>query len=83
MKVGTILEPLLFFSHLSCSLVEYHTRKNCTWKCLEIYWMREMRSRLRKYALQDGGTTQSELWTHIMCLMRVLKQIKRNQVELN
>ena len=49
----------------------------------EINWMKEMRSRLRKPAPVSKSLMNSELSTHIMCLMRVLKQIKRNQSALN
>ena len=41
----------------------------------EINWMKEMRSRLRKPAPVSKSLMNSGLWTHIMCLMRVLKQI--------
>ena len=49
----------------------------------EINWMKEMRSRLRKPVPVSKSLMNSELWTHIMCLMKVLKQMKRNQAELN
>ena len=45
--------------------------------------MREMRSGLSKPDPVSRATLRSELWTHIMSLMRVLKQIKRNQAELH
>ena len=49
----------------------------------EINWMKEMRSRLIKPVPVDKSLTDSELFTHIMSLMKVLKQIKRNHAELN
>ena len=49
----------------------------------EINWMKEMRSRLRKPVPVSKNLMTSELWSHIMSLMKVLKQIKRNQAELN
>ena len=45
--------------------------------------MKEMRNRLIKPVPVDKSLTDSELFTHIMSLMKVLKQIKRNQAELN
>ena len=49
----------------------------------EINWMKEMRSRLIKPVPVDKSLTDSELFTHIMSLMKVLKQIRRNHAELN
>ena len=45
----------------------------------EINWMKEMRSRLRKAVPVDKSTTDSELFSHNMALMKVLKQIKMNK----
>ena len=45
--------------------------------------MKEMRNRLRKSGPVDKSLIDSELFSHIMKLMRVLKQIKKNKAELN
>ena len=49
----------------------------------EINWMKEMRSRLRKSGPVDKSLIDSELFSHIMKMMRILKQIKKNKAELN
>lgn len=49
----------------------------------EINWMKELRSGLSKPNRVDRSIIDTELWSHIMSLMKVLKQIKRNQAELN
>jgi hypothetical protein len=46
----------------------------------EINWMKVMGSRLRKPGPVDKITMKSELWTHTMSLMRVLKHLKETKL---
>ena len=45
----------------------------------EINWMKIMRNRFRKPGPVSKSLTNSELFSHIMSLMRVVKQLKRNK----